>query len=285
MKSENNSFSNKNIAIIGLGLIGSSIAMAIKNRCNFIVGVDTNSETLKKAKGLNIFDNLFSTLEEISPKTDIIILAVPVDKIIEILANPRSITSKSAIIMDVGSSKVEILRVMKSLPESFQAIGGHPICGKENLSIENAEANLFQDSPFVLTTLERTTELTIKIVTELIELLGATPLYMTAEEHDMSLAATSHVPFLVASALALSVPIENKNLIGTGYGSTARLAATPSSMMLNVLLSNKKNVTNSVEKVRDNLDQFIDLLNKEDSVNLEATLVKCASHHKKLISD
>ncbi|MBT4003776.1 MAG: prephenate dehydrogenase [Chloroflexi bacterium] len=259
--------------------------MAIKNRCNFIVGVDTNSETLKKAKGLNIFDNLFSTLEEISPKTDIIILAVPVDKIIEILANPRSITSKNAIIMDVGSSKVEILRVMKSLPESFQAIGGHPICGKENLSIENAEANLFQDSPFVLTTLERTTELTIKIVTELIELLGATPLYMTAEEHDMSLAATSHVPFLVASALALSVPIENKNLIGTGYGSTARLAATPSSMMLNVLLSNKKNVTNSVEKVRDNLDQFIDLLNKEDSVNLEATLVKCASHHKKLISD
>ena len=164
MKSENNSFSNKNIAIIGLGLIGSSIAMAIKNRCNFIVGVDTNSETLKKAKGLNIFDNLFSTLEEISPKTDIIILAVPVDKIIEILANPRSITSKNAIIMDVGSSKVEILRVMKSLPESFQAIGGHPICGKENLSIENAEANLFQDSPFVLTTLERTTELTIKIV-------------------------------------------------------------------------------------------------------------------------
>ncbi len=282
---ENNLLTTKNITIIGLGLIGGSIALALKGKCKSIDGVDVDRETIEKAKELNLFDNVYNNIKDITPETDIIILATPVEKIIEIISKPNDIPAQKAIILDVGSSKVEIVQAMKRLPNSFQPIGGHPISGKESLSIDNADAKLFIGSTFVLTALDRTTETTKQLANEIIDHLGATPLKMTPVEHDIALAATSHVPFLTASALALSVPLKGKQLISTGYRSAARLAATPSSMMLNVLLSNKENIIPALEKFRENLNHFIDLLIEEDSVNLEATLVKCASQHKKLISN
>lgn len=275
---------NKKITIVGLGLIGSSFAMAIREKCESLVGIDNLPLTREKAISLDIFDEVHESLSKISPDTDILILATPVESILALLSKPEEIPCKNALVLDVGSTKTEILKVMEKLPPSFNPIGGHPICGKENLSIDNAEANLFLEAQFVLSPLKRTSETTRIMASQLIKIIGAIPFWISAEDHDQAIAYTSHVPYLTASALALAIPKEFASLISTGYRSTARLAATPSSMMLNVLLTNQENIVDALEKVKENIDQFITLISQEKVDQLSETLDKSARHHKNLIS-
>ncbi len=282
---ESDFIENKNIAIIGLGLIGASIALAIKDNCNSLIGVDNNPEISRKAEKLGIFNQVIDDPYKLSSNIDLLILAIPVEAILDLLKSSDKLQCKNAILMDVGSSKKEIMEAMDKMPSNFEAIGGHPICGKEKLSIDNADPNLFIDTNFVLCKLKRTSQSTIDLSLHLLKLLKANPLWMTAEEHDLMIAYTSHMPYLISSALALSTPKNSSELISTGYKSTARLAATPSSMMLNVLTSNRENVISALKDFHENIEDLISILNKNDTAKLESTLVKCSSRHKILISD
>ena len=258
---------NAKIAIVGLGLMGGSLALALQGKCAALYGIDSNHATFKLALDKRIVDQADSDLA--LPQADLVILATPVLTIIDFIQKLPSLIQKSCIILDLGSTKKDIVQAMSALPEYFDPIGGHPVCGKEKLGLENADAHLFQNAPFVITPLERTTHRARKAAEQVVSVIGAHLIEMDAEEHDLALAFTSHLPFLISSVLVLATPVEYSLLIGTGFRSTTRLAGTPSHMMMGILKSNRDNILNAIQTFRTSLNNFEAALQDENYSQLE----------------
>jgi prephenate dehydrogenase len=273
------------IAIVGLGLMGGSLALALKGKCAALYGIDSNHATLELALSKNIVDQADTNPVKLLPQADLIILATPVPAIIDFIHKLPSLLQKPCILLDLGSTKKDIVQAMSTLPENFDPVGGHPICGKEKLGLENADANLFQIAPFVITPLKRTTQRARNVAEQIVSTVGARLLEMDAEEHDRILAATSHFPFLLSSALALSTPQEFASFVGTGFKSTSRLAGTPSHMMLGVLKSNRENVLNAVHTFHISLNEISSALERENYTQLEHLLNQSHAAYQSLISN
>ena len=269
------SLKDSTIGIIGLGLMGGSLAMGLKGKCARIIGFDSHLPTLELALSKKIVDQALPHLQPLSHEergVDLLIIAAPVSTIIDILQQLPSIMSHPCIIMDLGSTKRDIVQAMSGLPNNFDPIGGHPICGKEKLGLENADADLYQDAPFVITQLERTTQRAKSAVEEVVSGLGANLVEMTDEEHDRVFASTSHMPFLLSSALASSVPQEFAPFIGSGFRSTTRIAGTPPHMMMGILKSNRENVLQAIQSFRISLVEIESALQEENYAKLEFIL-------------
>ena len=147
----------------------------------------------------------------------------------------------------------------------------------------NAERSLYRDAPFILTPLSRTSEKARGAALQLIEALGAHPFWCEADEHDRILAMTSHLPYLLASALALTVPFGNTALIGPGFRSSTRLAGTPSSMMLGVLETNRENTLAALKNLQGRLAKMEESLQKNDISGLQSILDLSQTHYQSLI--
>ena len=212
------------------------------------------------------------------------ILACPVPAILDWIGRLPEYVQDTCIVLDIGSSKRTIVAVLESLPAHFDPLGGHPICGRERLSLENAERFLYRDAPFVLTPLARTGERARSAALQIVEALGARAIWLNADDHDRILASTSHLPYLLSSALALATPEEAAPLVGPGFRSTARLAGTPYSMMLGVLLSNADNVLEAISLFRQSLDFLETALKTKDSAALQTVLDASRTKYQSLAS-
>lgn len=271
--------------------MGGSLAMRLKGHCRTLIGFDSHLPTLELALSKNIIDHAESFpplpqgeglgVRELH-QVDLLILAVPVPSIINILQQLPAFMPNPCIVLDLGSTKQNIVQAMSALPERFDPIGGHPICGKEKLGLENADPNLYQDAPFVTTPLERTTQLAKSSVTQLISTIGARLIEMTAPDHDRILASTSHLPFLLSSALAHSSPQEFSSLIGPGFRSASRLAGTPSRMMIGILKSNRENILNAIQNFRNSLNEIESALQNENDAQLELLLNQSRAAYQSL---
>jgi prephenate dehydrogenase len=273
------------IAIVGLGLMGGSLALALKGKCAALYGVDADRGTLELARAKQVVDRADGDPSQLLPEADLIILATPVQAIIHFIQKLPLLIQAPCIVMDLGSTKKTIVRAMSGLPQNFDPVGGHPICGKEKLGLENAEAGLFQNSSFVMTPLERTTLRAREAVKQMISAIGARFLEMAADDHDRALASTSHLPFLLSSALALSTSQEFGPLIGTGFKSTSRLAGTPSHMTMGILQSNRGNILHAIQAFRHSLSQIETALQNENDVQLELILNESRSAYQSLVSN
>jgi prephenate dehydrogenase len=273
------------IAMIGLGLMGGSLALALKGKCAALYGIDSDHATRELALDKKIVDQADTDPAKFLPQADLVILATPVPAIIDFIQELSSFVKKPCIIFDLGSTKKDILQVMSSLPAYFDPIGGHPICGKEKLGLENAEANLYQGAPFVITALERTSARAREAAKQIISAIGAHLIEMTADAHDRALAFTSHLPFLISSALALSTPSEYSSFIGTGFRSTSRLAGTPSSITLGILQSNRENVLNALTLFQRQLSDLQTKLAADDFQTLESLLNHSRATYQSLVSN
>jgi len=272
------------IVIIGLGLMGGSLALALKGKCVALYGIDSNPATLELALAKQIVDQADTDPSKLLPQADLIILATPVLAIIDFIQKLPSLLQKPCIVLDLGSTKKDIVQAMSVLPDYFDPLGGHPICGKEKSGLENADGCLFQNAPFVLTPLERTTLHAQKAAEQIISAVGARLIEMDAEDHDRILASTSHLPFLLSCALALSTPPEFASFIGTGFKSTSRLAGTSSHMMMGVLKSNRENILNSIGNFRNSLNQIEFALQDENYAQLELILNQSRTAYQSLIT-
>jgi prephenate dehydrogenase len=268
------------IAIIGLGLMGGSLALGLKGKCAALYGIDPHPPTLELALSQKIVDHADSDSAKFLPEVDMVILSAPVPAILTLLAQLPSFTSKKCIVMDLGSTKKMIVESMARLPERFDPIGGHPICGKEKLSLANAERTLYYAAPFLLTPLARTTARALSAAHQIIEAVGAKAKVLDAEEHDRILASTSHLPFLLSSALALATSQEIASFVGPGFKSTSRLAGTSSSMMLGVLESNRENVLNALHNLQGQLAEIESSLSSNDFSRLESLLDQAQTKHQ-----
>jgi prephenate dehydrogenase len=276
--------SRSHIAIIGLGLMGGSLALALKGRCAAIYGIDSDQATLEMARRQNIVDRADSDPAKLLPGADVVILAAPVPVILTLLEQMPTFMPNSCIVLDLGSTKHLIVEAMSCLPERFIPIGGHPLCGKEKLSLANAERTLYYGTPFLLTPLERTSARALSAALQIIDAVGANATILNAEEHDLALASTSHLPFLLSSALVLATPKDAVPFIGPGFKSTSRLAGTSSSMMLGVLQSNRENVIEVVHRFRAVLDEIETALEEMNDIQLQALLNSAATRYTELIA-
>lgn len=268
------------IAIIGLGLMGGSLALGLKGKCAVLYGIDPHLPTLELALSQHIVDYADSDPAKLLPEVDLAILAAPVPAILTLLEQLPLFTPNPCIVMDLGSTKKIIVDAMSLLPERFDPIGGHPICGKEKLSLANAERTLYYAAPFLLTPLERTSQRALSAANQIIEALGAKGKTLDAVEHDRILASTSHLPFLLSSVLASATPENVASFIGPGFKSVSRLAGTPSSMMLGVLRSNRENVLNALHVLQSQLNDAESALASDDFSKLESILDKAQSKYR-----
>jgi prephenate dehydrogenase len=276
-------FKSMRVAIIGLGLMGGSMALALHGRCRTLLGIDTNPDTLALAQQMALCDYLTADSAELLSEADLIVLATPVNVILKLLADLPHLTNGSPVVLDLGSTKARIADAMMALPDRFDPIGGHPMCGKECSSLAEADAGLYQGASFALTPLPRTNQRARQTAKALVELLGAHPVWLGEKLHDRWVASTSHAPFLIANALAAATPQEVAPLVGPGYRSTTRVSTTSPAMMLDVLTTNRENVLESLSRFKCQIDTIEMLLRAEDIKGLEAQLLSGAARQRQIL--
>lgn len=278
---------HQTIAIVGIGLIGGSLALALRERraCKEILAIDRDRETCAhaRARGLQATTD-FAAIAS----ADVIILATPVRTILELLPRVGILARAQALVMDVGSTKRAITQAMNELPPHLQAIGAHPLCGKETAGFTAAEAHLFQNTVFVLTPLARTAPHTLTYAQTLAQQLGARPFIVDAERHDRLLATTSHLPYLLAATL---MRVANEcaheddllfTLAASGFRDTSRLAASEPTMMLDILMTNRDNVTEALRASARGLDTLAKIIARGDETELRQYLTKAAAQRQRI---
>jgi prephenate dehydrogenase len=244
------------IAIWGLGLIGGSMAFALSGKCASLIGIDPDPVTVELANTSSIFNAVAEFPEGIISEADVIILAAPVRAILEQIKTLPRLHSETCVVIDLGSTKHSIMEAMEKLPHNFDPVGGHPMCGNENSSFFHADGSLFSGANFALVNMPRTSSHARSLVEAIVWNIGATPLWLDAETHDRWTASTSHMPYLIANAVAASIPLDASPMIGSGFRSTSRLAAASPAMMLDILMTNQKFLLEAIQDFQMNLDNL-----------------------------
>lgn len=237
--------SKQQVAIVGLGLMGGSLALALRGQVGHITGIDPNPDTLAYAQQHGIIDAGTHDLQNGVKDAHLVVLAAPVRVILEMLRNRiGSYLRANTLLIDLGSTKAEICAAMGALPIGIQAMGGHPMCGKAQHGIEQAEASLFIGRPFVLCPPRRATPAARLRALELAQAIQAVPVEMDAERHDHLVAAISHLPYLLSAALVRTVAGEAEadatvwDLAAGGFRDTSRLAGSSVQMMTDIISTN-----------------------------------------------
>lgn len=258
------------ISVVGLGLMGGSLAGALKNKCKNVVGVDHNPDVVQKALARDFIDEGTTNLEDGVQHADVVILATPVRSIIRLVKQIGPLLRDSCVLMDLGSTKTQILQVMDELPSHIQPLGGHPMCGKEISGIEAADLDLYVDRTFILSPLERTSVKTLELGKAIAQAVGAVPLIVEGKRQDFLVATLSHLPYLLACALISTAdqttspdPLAWKIVAG-GYRSTSRVAGSDVTMMVDILSTNREEVLRAVKVYMAQLQRLTDLVSQGD---------------------
>lgn len=272
-------FHAKHLAIVGLGLMGGSMALALRDYADKITGVDLSQTTREYAIDNCIVDVATDELYAGVNHADVVILAAPVRVILEMLQmRIGSYLRSNTLVIDIGSTKSDIVEAMANLPIGVNAVGGHPMTGKENSGIEESDAMLYQNRPFVLCQSRRTTPATRLRALSLVETLQAVPIEMDAVRHDQIVAGISHLPYLVSATLVATIANQAKTdtayweLAAGGFRDTSRLAASDVTMMGDILSTNTKAVATLLAQFRMQLAMLETMLIAGDDTNLSETL-------------
>ncbi len=252
------------VAIWGIGLMGGSLAMALRGKTAALFGIDPVEKVCQQAVEMQLFDRVSTNPAELLTEANFIILSAPLGLIPALLKQIPLDHPGKAVIMDIGSTKINILPIMEELPSRFIPLGGHPMCGKEVNSLSNADANLYQGGSFALLALSRTTRPASNLALQLVQAIGAHPVWLDPTEHDRWASVISALPYLVANCLSGVTPLEAAPLVGPGYKSTTRLAAENIDMMHYILGNNLNNVLADLKNFRNRLDLIEKALEKDD---------------------
>jgi prephenate dehydrogenase len=281
--------SETNIAIVGLGLMGGSLAMSLRGHCARLVGVARDPAVGQWALEQGVVDAVCE-LEQVAKEADIVVLATPVRHIIATIPGTAALMHSGALLLDLGSTKAGVVEVMNAIPHELgvAAIGGHPMCGKEVGGLGSAEATLYSGASFVLTPTLRTTHEALMLARELVGAVGARAVVLEAEQHDRAVAVISHLPYLLASTLVQTeaqASIKDSvtgTLAGGGIGETSRLEAIHNGMMLDILSTNGPSVEAALDLFEAQLRQVRALLGKEDEAGLKEWMVKARKRRREM---
>ena len=267
----------RNISVIGLGLIGSSILHALKIKCDnrykaFVY--DNNPKHRKVIKKMRIADLVFDTITKCVENADLIILAIPVGSMGEVVKQINPFIKKGAIITDTGSTKISVIRDVKSyVPEGVFFIPSHPLAGTEHSGPESGFASLFEKRFWIIVSNEKNEK--TKKLEDLFLKFGSIVEYMDPQYHDRILAITSHLPHLIAYTIvgtASELEKDSKNDVirfsATGFRDFTRLASSDPIMWRDVFINNSDSVLEMLQRFNEDLSSLQKLIRQKDSEKL-----------------
>lgn len=264
------------ISIIGVGLIGGSMALKLreKNIASFIYGIDNSKQHINEALDLKIID-AEADLEQGVKDSDLIILAIPVDAARKLLPTVLDFVSDHQTVMDAGSTKAGIVGAVKDHPKRSRFVAFHPMWGTENNGPKSAIAESFSGKAGVICNKEESAEDALNIVEGIVNALEMHTIYMNAEDHDIHTAYISHISHITSYALANTVLEKEREeetifqLASSGFSSTVRLAKSHPEMWVPIFKQNKENVLDVLNEHITQLRKFKSALEKENYEYLE----------------
>ena len=278
----------QSVAIVGLGLIGGSIALGVRERWpqSRVFGVDSES-VLAHAVGAGAIERGFASIAEL-PDASLIILAAPVNQNIELLRHIQAIESGvSRIITDVGGTKRAIVNAARTLPRHIEFVGGHPLAGGERGGFAFARPDLFAGRPWIFTPDGQASADAVDRLSRFVVGLGAKPSLLLAEEHDRVMAFVSHLPQLAASALmdavGNAVQADGLHMAGRGLVDTTRLASSPADVWRDICATNADAIGPALDCLIQRLTQLRSDLQRGDSI--DAIFAAAAKWRAELMKD
>lgn len=274
-------FQSQTTAIIGLGLMGGSMALALHPYAEHIIGLDPDPETRLYAQRHRMVDEVTDDLAYAVKNADTVILSAPVRVIASMLRDRiGSYLRSNTLLIDIGSTKEDICYLMGRLPIGIHAIGGHPMTGKEVSGIHASDSNLYKGRPFVLCKTRRTTPATLPRALSFVNALQAVPIQMDADRHDRVVAAISHVPYLLSAALVATVAAESEGdqeadvwkLAAGGFKDTSRLAGSDIKMMTDIISTNTQAIATLLAMFRVQMGLLETMLISHDEQKLNDAL-------------
>ena len=263
------------VAIIGVGLIGGSIGLALRQRglAEQVVGVGRRRESLEVARQVGAITHATTNLAEGVAHAELVVVCTPVGRIAEDILAAAEHCPPGTLLTDAGSTKETIVETLAGrLPRDCRFLGSHPVAGSEKTGPGHARANLFEGRVTILTPTEQTTAADLGRLTEFWSSLGSTVLRMSPVEHDLALAVTSHLPHLAASALAATVPEKLYPLCGSGVFDTTRVAAGDPSLWRQIFTANRGNLLAALGHYQEQLAAFRLALEQGDETAVEHLL-------------
>lgn len=281
------------VAIIGIGLIGSSIARGIKkyNIANKVVGYAKTLKTRKKAMDLGYMDQVFDSASDAIQNANLVILCVPVGANRDIMIEISDNLSEGTILTDVGSVKAEVIKQLHDIvPDTVSFVPAHPIAGTEFSGPESGFAELFDNKWCVLTPYKKSRKQDIEKVKNFWERLGMNVDEMSPEYHDLVLAITSHIPHLIAynivgtaTNLAEITRKEVTKYAAGGFRDFTRIASSDPIMWRDIFLNNQEAVLEMLDKFSDDLSSLREAIKKKDGQELQKYFTKTRDIRKKIL--
>ena len=264
------------ITIIGVGLIGGSLAKAIKenNLAKVVFGFGRDLNRLEEAQKANVIDQFSTNLKDALNNSDIVIIATPVGSFQEILSEIKPFLTSKIVISDVGSTKTNIaLIVSKTLGDySNYFIPAHPIAGKEKSGFEASESNLFNNRKVIITPLETSSPDSINLIQKMWEGTGADVDFMSPESHDELLGMTSHLPHMLAFSLVNYLISKNPSAsiyAAGGFKDFSRIASGDAVMWRDICIQNKDQIIDHIRGYQKTLNSLVDAIENENSDELD----------------
>jgi prephenate dehydrogenase len=259
------------VAIIGVGLIGGSVGLALRRRglARRVIGIGRREGPLQEALNLGAITEATTDLAAGVSQAELIIVCTPVASIVEHVRAAAQRAPRGALVTDTGSTKGEIVAALdRGLPAGATFVGSHPMAGREKKGAEFAKENLFENHLAIVTPTAQTPLAAVEAIKEFWQSLGARTISMAPHEHDAAVAAVSHLPHLAASALAAATPENLLPLAASGWRSCTRVASGDVELWRQIFTENRLHVLQSLVEFEKTLSSFREALSRGDDAEL-----------------
>jgi prephenate dehydrogenase len=274
------------VAIVGVGLIGGSIGLALRERklAQKIIGIGRRQQSLDAARKVGAIDHGVTNLANGVSQAQLVIVATPVDTIAERVVQASAACPAGALITDAGSTKASIVAAVDAGLASRRSgprfVGSHPLAGDHRTGPEHARADLFDGRVVVITPTEHTRPAAVTEVRGFWQSLGANVRTMKPGDHDAALAITSHLPHIVAVALAAATPTELLPLTASGWRDTTRVAGGDPELWQAIFTANREPVLEAIDQMDQALDSLRESLEQGDNESLRSILETAAKRKR-----
>ena len=270
-----------NVTIIGLGLIGGSFGLALRKYglAERIYGVEASESNAQRALERGLVDEIVE-FERALEVADVVAIATPVDTIPQLAIKLLNRVGEQQIVLDMGSTKAELCELISQHPRRSRFVAAHPMWGTEHSGPDAAVEGAFRGCNLVLCEVERSDAEAVKVVESIFETIGMSPMYMSAEKHDVHAAYVSHISHITSFILSTTVLEKERevdtifNLAGGGFDSTVRLAKSSADTWIPIFTQNKYNVLDVLREYIHQLNLFRKALEKDDKAALRDIIEK-----------